>query len=455
MAAPVDVDLVVRDAYLVTFDDEGAIWPSGGVAVKDGRIVAVGDSATIEAAHRAAETIDGHGMLAMPGLIDSHTHLAQTMMKGLFPELVRAGRLRQPIWRQYLIPFESHLTPEDAHLSAALASSAMLLQGTTTFFDAGGPHPAFAARGAESTGIRGLVSRSTLDDSSDIPESMRLSTDQAIEENVRLVEEWPAGGRVAGAMALRQIMNCTPELITQIHTEAAARGVKVHTHLLEGTYEVDYAVQRYGKRPVEFLLDLGVFDETLHCAHAVHATPWDVRRFRDNAVSVAHCANNYSFGVPRALEYWREGVALGLGTDGAAMSQGTLDMFRIAATVATGQQHLYGVPANEPWVLAPDESLQMATRGGARALGMAGRIGQLTPGAAADVVLLRLDGPDAAVTVSPFAFLVDGARGSDVHTVLVDGTPVVRGGELLTVDLERVRAEASVRQGRLVEAFAA
>lgn len=450
---PTRIDLIVRRAYVVSFDDDGAIWESGSIAIHAGSIVAVGDSTVIDAGYVADRVIDGDGLLAMPGLVDAHMHVAQTMMKGLFAELIRQGRIRQPVWRQYLIPFESYLSGDDMHLSTQLAAAAMLQHGTTTFFDAGGPHPHQAALAADTAGIRAIVSRSTVDDSHDIPESMRLTTDQAVEENIALVEQWPAGGRVSAAMALRQIMNCTPELITRIHAAAGERGVKVHTHLLEGMDEIDYAVQRYGKRPVEFLIDLGVFDHTLHCAHSVYATPWDIEQFRQRGVSVAHCGNNYGFGVPRALEYWRSGVPLGLGTDGAATSEGTLDLFRIALRVATGQQHIYGVPVHEPWALDPDETLRMATRGGARALGMDGRIGQLTAGAKADIVLLRLDGPDASVSVTPFSFLAHGATGHDVDTVIVDGDVVVRAGEVLTMDVERIRADGAVRQRELVAEF--
>jgi 5-methylthioadenosine/S-adenosylhomocysteine deaminase len=451
---PTGVDTIIRRAYTVTFDDEGTVLQSGAIAVDDGQIVAVGDSDDIEATYTAKQIIDGQGLLAMPGLIDAHLHTAQTMMKGLFPELVQKGRLRQPIWRQYLIPFESHLSDEDMALSADLAAAAMLQHGTTTFFDAGGPHPQAAAAAYTASGIRGVVTRSTVDNSFDIPESMQLTFDDAVQENIDLVEAWPDDGRrVTGAMALRQIMNCSPELITAIHSAAQERGVKVHTHLLEGMDEIDYSIQRYGCRPLQFLEGLGVFDGTLHCAHSVYATPWDVEEFRKNGVSVAHCGNNYNFGVPRALEYWRAGVPLGLGTDGAATSQGTLDMFRIAAIVGAGQQQIYGVPVHESWVMDPDEALRMATRGGAAALGMSDRIGQLEAGAKADIVLLRLDGTDAAVSVTPFAFLVDGATGHDVDTVLVDGETVVRGGEVLTLDVAEIRATGAVRQRELVAAL--
>ncbi|MGC5246366.1 amidohydrolase family protein [Gordonia sp. DT219] len=453
MSAPTQsIDTLITHADVITFDDEGSLFDDGAIAIDNGSIVEIGPTAALTAKFSAIETVDAAGMIAMPGLIDAHLHTAQTMMRGLFPEIIHHGNLEQPMWRKYLIPFESNLTDDDMELSGRLAYSSLLLTGTTTFFDAGGPHPDAAARAAVDTGIRGIITRSTVDDSFDIPESMRLTTDQAIEENIGLVERWPAGGRVTGAMALRQIMNCSPELITAIHREATARGVKVHTHLLEGSDEIAFSVVRYGKRPVEFLTELEVFDSTLHCAHSVFASPWDVAAYARSGASVAHCANNYMFGVPRALEYWRSGVAIGLGTDGAATSPGTLDMFRITEAVGRGQQHIYGVPVHEHFLLEPDEPLRMATRGGARALNMSEKIGRLEAGLAADIVLLRTDGPDG-VAVSPLAFLVDGATGRDVDTVFVDGRRVVEGGELTTIDVAETRARGVARQKDLVAAF--
>jgi 5-methylthioadenosine/S-adenosylhomocysteine deaminase len=450
--APASIDLLVQNATIVTFDDEGTVLTDGAIAIDGGTIVAIGSTTELSAQFAPAERIFAEGLIAMPGLIDAHLHTAQTMMKGLLPEMVMRGTLRQPFWREYLIPFESNMTADDMHLSGQLAYTAMLQSGTTTFFDAGGPHPDAAARAAHEIGIRGVVARSTLDVAFNIPESMQLTTEQAIAENIGLVERWPAGGRVTGAMGLRQIMNCSPELIVAIHDEARARGVKVHTHLLEGLDEIDYSIELYGKRPIEFLIDRGVFTETLHCAHSVYATPWDVTAFAKHRVSVCHCGNNYRFGIPRALEMWRAGVDIGLGTDGAATSQGTLDMFRIANTVAAGQQHIYGVAPHDFFVLHPLEALQMATRGGAAALGMADRIGRLAPGLAADIVLLSTDSPDASVTVSPIAFLADGATGRDVDTVIVDGRVVVRHREL-DVDVVEMRRAGAARQKELIAPF--
>jgi 5-methylthioadenosine/S-adenosylhomocysteine deaminase len=271
--APVSIDLLVQNAVIVTFDDEGTVLTDGAIAIDGGDVVAIGPTAELSAQFAPTERIFAEGLIAMPGLIDAHLHTAQTMMKGLLPEMVMRGTLRQPFWREYLIPFESNMTADDMHLSGQLAYTAMLQSGTTTFFDAGGPHPDAAARAAQEIGIRGVVARSTLDVAFNIPQSMQLTTEQAIAENIGLVERWPAGGLVTGAMGLRQIMNCSPELIVAIHDEARSRGVKVHTHLLEGLDEIDYAIELYGKRPIEFLIDRGVFTDTLHCAHSVYATP--------------------------------------------------------------------------------------------------------------------------------------------------------------------------------------
>lgn len=189
--------------------------------------------------------IFANGQIALPGLTDAHIHTAQTLMRGLLSTLGRTKALRVPTWREYLVPFEASLTPDDVELSGQLAYSSMLATGTTSFFEAGGPHPESMARAAVETGIRGAVSLNTMDGGARIPESMRMSTEEALQRNIDLVDAWPhdpdGGTRVSACMSLRQIITCTPELVTGIHQAAQERGVKVHTHLVEGTYEIDYA----------------------------------------------------------------------------------------------------------------------------------------------------------------------------------------------------------------------
>ncbi len=446
----ITIDTLVQNAHVVTFDRAGTIIPDGAIAVHKGKIVAVGATSELSARYKPNKRLFASGKIAMPGLTDAHIHTAQTLMRGLLSTLGRKRALRVPTWREYLVPFENSLTSSDVELSGHLAYSSMLATGTTSFFEAGGPHPDSMAKAAVETGIRGAVSLSTMDGGARIPGSMQMSTEEALRRNIELVEAWPSdpdgSTRVTACMSLRQIVVCSTELVTAIHREAKARGVKVHTHLVEGTYEIDYALENFGQRPLDYLVSLGVFDATLHGAHSVLASIEDVELYAKHRVSAAHCSKgNYAIGAAPALKMWRKGVDIGLGTDGVA-NAGTLDMFRIAMLTRVGQQYLEGTPVHNRNAVGLEEPLSMAVTGGARAMATDGYTGSLEAGKRADVVLIGTDGPDAAGYSSAEAFLFECASGRDVHTVLVDGEIVVSDREVTTIDTEEIRARASVRQ---------
>ncbi|HEV7950957.1 MAG TPA: amidohydrolase family protein [Glaciihabitans sp.] len=455
---PSHADTLVRNVHLVSFDSDSTVISDGAIAIVDGVIVDRGSTAELSARWTAGRTINGGGKIAIPGLTDAHIHTAQTMMRGLLSTLQKTRNLRVPTWREYLVPFEAALSPEDVELSGKLAYSSMLLTGTTSFFEAGGPHPDRMASAAQASGIRGIVSLSTMDGGDRIPGSMTMSTEQALARNIEVVESLPTASdgsnRVTGGMSLRQIVTCTSELVTSIHAEARMRGVKVHTHLVEGTYEIDYSLEKFGKRPVEYLVDLGVFTDTLHCAHSVLASMDDVDTFRRHGASACHCAKgNYSIGAAPALKMWRRGVAIGLGTDGVA-NLGTLDMFRVAMLTRIGQQLVESTPVHNRNGVGAEEPLGMAIVGGSRSMGLSAHTGSLEIGKRADIVLIGMDSPDAAGYASPEAFLYECASGRDVTTVIVDGELVVDGGELLTVDVAEIRSDATARQRVLMDAIA-
>lgn len=452
------IDTLIQNAHVVTFDSKNSIIADGALAVHEGKIIDIGATADLSAKYEPARRIFASGKIALPGLTDAHIHTAQTLMRGLLSTLGRTKALRVPTWREYLVPFEDSLSPEDVELSGQLAYSSMLTTGTTSFFEAGGPHPESMAKAAVQTGIRGAVSLNTMDGGSRIPGSMQMTTDEALQGNIDLVEAWPndpaGGNRVTACMSLRQIITCTPELVRAIHREATVRGVKVHTHLVEGTYEIDYALENFGHRPVEYLLELGVFDEALHGAHSVLASIEDVELYAEHGVSAAHCSKgNYAIGAAPALKMWRKGVNIGLGTDGVA-NAGTLDMFRIAMLARIGQQFVEGTPVHNRNGVGLEEPLQLAVTGGARAMATDSYTGSLEIGKRADIVLLGTDGPDAAGYSSPEAFLFECASGRDVHTVLVDGEVVVAEREVTTVDIEEIRSQAIARQQELAQALA-
>src|SRR5262249_19355884 len=187
----------------------------GAISVRAGEIIWIGPAA--EAAQRfvADQVLRAPGRIAMPGLIDTHFHTAQQLLRGKIIELARRRQLRLPIWRNYLIPFESVLTEEDVLLSGQVAYANALRGGTTFFADAGGPHPDQMARAAEAVVIRGLVALSTMDMGDGLPASAKLSPRAAIEANARLINDWPVEPyrrRVAASLALRQLLVCSPRL---------------------------------------------------------------------------------------------------------------------------------------------------------------------------------------------------------------------------------------------------
>ncbi|MFV0375242.1 amidohydrolase family protein [Microbacterium sp.] len=451
-------DTIIQNVFLVTFDRDATVIADGALAIRDGVIVDRGSTAEVTARWSADQRVFGGGQIAIPGLTDAHFHTAQSLMRGMLATLQQRTRLRVPTWREYYLPFEAALSPDDIALSGEFAYATMLRTGTTNVLEAGGPHPERMGEAAQRAGIRATVTASTMDGGSRVPPSMIMTAEEAVARNIEVVEAFPAevdgSRRVTGGMSLRQVITCSPELVQTIHAEARRRGVTVHTHLAEGTYEIDYCLEHFGRRPVDHLIDLGVFTRTLHCAHSILVDDAEIASFAVRGVTVCHCAKgNYAIGAAPAARMWRRGVGVGLGTDGVA-TLGTLDMFRVAMLTGLGQQLVEATPTHNRNGIPPEEPLQMAITGGALAGRQSDVIGSLEVGKRADVVLLTTTGPDAAAYASEEAFLYECASGRDVTTVLVDGEVVVSDGEVQTLDYERVCAVAAARQAELANVIA-
>jgi 5-methylthioadenosine/S-adenosylhomocysteine deaminase len=455
--APRRVDILVQGCAVVTMDDAGTVLRDGAIAIADGAIAWVGEVAQARGRFEAATTIAGQGRIAMPGLIDGHVHTGQQLLRGKLASLARRRPLKIPIWKNYYIPFEGMLDPEDVYLSGMVAYTNMLQVGTTCFAEAGGPHPDEMGRAALEVGVRGFVALSTVDQSrgtgAAVPGSMLMTTEQALERNVGLVKRWQSQERVKAWLALRQIIVCSPELIRNMAAAAKELDVKIHTHLAEGTYEVDYALENFGKRSAEWLAEMGVLNEHLHCAHSVTLSPEEMDLYVRYKPSACHCAfNNYAIGHPPLIEMWRRGVAIGLGTDGAA-AWGSLDIFQVAHAAKVGQQALWGTPNHIRTALSSDELLKIATRGGARALGIDDQIGSLEVGKRADLLLVDTQDMDQYPMQDPLFIASSLAVGRDVRDVIVDGKLVMRNREILTVDMEKLHAQLARRLPELMERF--
>jgi 5-methylthioadenosine/S-adenosylhomocysteine deaminase len=453
------IDLLVSGCDVVTIDEKGSVLRDGALAIDAGIIVWIGPATAAAARFTGKTVLDGHGQIALPGMIDAHFHTAQQLLRGKLAATSRKAPLKIPVWKNYYIPFEGMLEPEDVYLSGLIAYTNMLLVGTTCFAEAGGPHPDEMGRAATEVGIRGFIALSTIDQSETIgpavPKSMMMTSQEAYDRNVALVKRWHDNRRVKAWLALRQIIVCSPGLIRSMAAAARDLEVKIHTHLCEGTYEIDYALEKFGKRPTEYLDDLGVLSRQLHCAHSVLLSPEEVDLFAKHRLSVCHCSfNNYSIGVPRLIEMWRRGIDIGLGTDGAA-SWGTLDIFQVAHMARVGQQAVAGTPWHIRGPISSEELLKIATRGGARALGLADELGSLEVGKRADVLLAGTGDMDQTPQYDPLFVASSLVVGRDVRSVIVDGKVVMKNREVLTVDVQDIKARLARRQPELMARFEA
>jgi 5-methylthioadenosine/S-adenosylhomocysteine deaminase len=455
--APLKVDLLLRGCDVVTVDGKNRVIVNGAIAVRGNKIVWIGKASAARRNVAAQSTIDGSGQIAMPGLIDAHVHTAQTLLRGKIAEIDGRRPVKIPVWWNYYVPFESMLSDDDVYLSGLLCYANMISVGTTCFAEAGGPHPDAMARAAIDTGIRGFVSLNTIDQGEHWPKTMITTTKKAIDGNVGLVKRWKGtkGGtdRVQAWLSLRQIMTCTPALIEAMGEAARALDVKVHTHLCEGVYEIDYALAKFGKRPAEYLHSLGALDRHMHCAHSVLLSENELDLYVKHKPSACHCAfNNYAIGPHRLLEMWRRGIDIGLGTDGAA-SWGSLDIFQVAHMARVGQQAINGTPFAYRNVMPSEEILKVATNGGARALGLDKEIGSLEVGKKADILLVDCNHLDQMPIQDIYFIAANIVVGRDVRTVVIDGNVVMKDRELLTVDREEIDRRLAERLPKLMERF--
>ncbi len=447
------VDLLIAGADLVCLDPAGTVVPDGAIAVSGNRISWIGPGSDARRLFDAASTIDGAGTIAMPGLIDTHVHTAQHLLRGKIAEIARRERVKIPIWKNYYIPFEAMLDPEDVYLSGLACYANMITVGTTCFAEAGGPHPDEMGRAALETGIRGFLACSIIDQGEAFPVPMRMETDRALCTNVELVRRWAGQDRVRAWLALRQIITCSPALIGMTVEAAREMDSRIHVHLCEGSYEIDYTMERFGKRPAEYMESIDGLGDFLHTAHSTLASPGEIELYAERDCSVGHCPfNNYHVGPHPLLRMRQRGIRVGLGTDGAA-SWSSLDIFRAAHAARIGQQAVAGTPLHFHDIMPSEELIRVASGGGAAALGVEEEIGSLEVGKKADILIVECGEMDQTPRYDPLFAVATMTVGRDVRTVVIDGDVVMKDRELLTVDRDRLIHDLKARLPKLMDRF--
>jgi 5-methylthioadenosine/S-adenosylhomocysteine deaminase len=450
--APAEVDLLISGPDIVTFDDLDTVIAGGAIAVKGNAIVWMGKVGDARDKFRAKQTINAAGQLAMPGMTDTHFHTGQQFLRGV----VRLSHRKGPVWKTYLIPFESGLDPEDVYNSGLVGYTSLISSGTTCFLEAGGPHPDEMGRAADEVGIRGRIALSTCDidgPGGPLMKSHLMTTSQALKENEALVKRWRAHPRINAWLSLRQILVNTEELRIDMSKLADELDTGLHTHLAEETDEIDYTMENYFMRPPAYFERIGIFNRRMHCAHSVLLTPSDVDLYAKHDVSVAHCAFwNYQLGPHRMLDMIRQKVRVGLGTDGAA-TRGSLDMFQVSHYAVMGQSIGYGMPFHADLPISHSAMLKQTCRGGAAAAQIGDKTGSLEVGKLADIVLVAHDDYDQFTSTDPTITLAQNVVGQNVRSVVVDGRVVMKDREFLTVDVAAMRAKVNARYPLIISRY--
>jgi 5-methylthioadenosine/S-adenosylhomocysteine deaminase len=442
--------LLIRGGTVVTMDD-GKVIADGAVFIEGSRISDVGPATVLSDRYRPDKVLDATGKIVMPGLIDAHYHTCQQFLRGMLAAITRKGQMHYPVWKNYLVPFESLLGAEDVLLSGLAAYANMIRVGTTCVSEHGGRHPEQMANAMLQTGIRGLLAESTMDiPDPDLPDSMIRTTDACIDGNLQIVRKW--GGRdntpIRGCFSLRQIIVCSQRLIREICRLAEQHDALIQTHLAEGTYEVEYAINRYSKRPAQYLESLEALSPRLLCAHSVLLSDAEVELYARYGVKMAHCPNgNYTgLGMAKFPLMRRLGVDknTGLGSDGA--SGGSIDLFQAMNTSVVGQMLHFGTPYLDKTVTDNYQAVAMATINGARAVRWDDAIGSLAQGKQADVIILDPSSLDCQPIQDDVYFtIVKCLRGRDVETVLISGKVVMESRRLMTVDEDDLRKQIQAR----------
>jgi 5-methylthioadenosine/S-adenosylhomocysteine deaminase len=427
------VSLLVRRATIVTMNDALDVV-HGDVFVADGRIVSVGDVGDVA----AARVVDAAGSFLVPGFIQTHIHLCQTLFRGYADDMALLDWLRRRIW-----PMEAAHTPASLAASARLAAAELLLGGTTSVLTMETVHDTDAVFEAlEPTGIRAVVGKCMMDADADVPARLLENTAASIDESAALAARWHgrANGRLRAAFAPRFAPSCSRELLEAVAALSAERGLLVHTHASENPDEVALVSRLTGTSNIRYLQQLGLTTSRLCLAHCVWADDAEQDLLARDAVKVLHCPGSnlkLASGIAPVADMRRKGISVSLGADGAACNN-ELDMFK-EMRLATGLQAITRGAGS----LTALDALQMATREGARALGLAHELGSIEPGKRADFIIIDRDRPHLATSPDPYSAIVYAARPTDVRTTVVDGAVVVNDFRLTGMDVTDVTNTAA------------
>ncbi len=426
--------LLVRGGTILTLNDADEVV-EGDLSIRDGRIARI--ATHIDEPHD--RMIDARGGYVLPGLIQTHIHLCQTLFRGFADDLPLMDWLRRRVW-----PMEAAHTADTLRAAARLATTELLSSGTTTILTMETVHETDVVfETVAESGMRATIGKCMMDSADEaVPERLRERTRPSIDESVALVRRWNAAadGRVRAAFAPRFAVSCSRDLLEAVADLSTELRALVHTHASESRDEIALVRQLSGGLSnVEYLASVRLASPRLCAAHCVWVDDREQALLASHDVKVMHCPSSnlkLGSGVAPVADLRARGITVSLGADGAACNN-RLDMFEEMRLAALLQAMRCG-----PGAVTAREALRMATRAGARTLGLDGEIGSLEIGKKADLIVIDRNRPHLVPHRDPYSAVVYAARGSDVRTTIVDGEVLVDDFSPVRVDSRQVVADA-------------
>jgi len=434
------VDLIISADWIIPVEPRGAVYAGHAIAIKDGRIEALGPSGEIKARFQAATSIDRPGHALLPGLVNAHTHAAMSLFRGIADDLPLENWLGEHIW-----PAEARwASAEFVRDGTELAICEMLRGGTTCFQDMYF-FPDVVAQAAVERNIRAVVGMIVLE----VPTVWAQNAAEYIDKGLAVHDRFRGSTLVHATFAPHAPYTVENQTFERIRMLADELDTHIHMHVHETASEVDDALRDHHVRPLRRLDDLGLVTSQLAAVHMTQLEDAEIELIAERGASVVHCPESnlkLASGFCPVDRLLRAGVNVALGTDGAA-SNNDLDLIgemRTAALLAKGV-------ANDAAAVTAEQALEMATLGGARAIGLADEIGSLAAGKSADIISLDFAVPACQPVHHPISQVVYSASRDQVADVWVAGTAVVSGGALLADDQGDIFERASAWQKRLAE----
>ncbi|MGG3161894.1 5'-deoxyadenosine deaminase [Geobacillus stearothermophilus] len=436
--------LLIKNAQIITMNPANEII-IGDIFIKNDTIHSIGSELN---PNHVDKIIDAKNRTVIPGFIQTHIHLCQTLFRGRGDDLELLDWLKKRIW-----PLEAAHDEDSIYYSAMLGIGELIQSGTTTVVDMETVHHTeFAFQAIAKSGIRALSGKVMMDKGDDVPIGLQEKTSDSIQKSVDLLEKWNMfdNGRIRYAFSPRFVISCTEELLKEIRNLSEEYNVKVHTHAAENRKEVEIVQKETGMRNIEYLDYLGLANERLILAHCIWLNEQEKKIIKEKGVHISHCPGSnlkLASGIADIPDLLSMGVSLSLGADGAPCNN-NLNMFNEMRLAALIQKPAYG-----PTAMNARSVFEMATIGGAKAVGLENEIGSIEVGKKADLVILNLNNFHTypSYDVDPISRIVYSASRDDVETTIINGQIVMENKVLKTIDQNIVLYEANRSIKRLLK----